>query len=60
MNVIYYGISAIFLHHQNGALSVEILYFLTGSVMCHPDVVNIVKNDLEINHSTKQNLEIHP
>ncbi len=31
-------------------MSVEILYFLTGSVMCHPDVVNIAKNDIEINH----------
>ncbi|WP_348903086.1 hypothetical protein [Escherichia coli] len=34
----------------NGALSVEILYFLARSVMCHPDVVNIAKNDIEINH----------
>ncbi|EEW1944960.1 hypothetical protein FJQ53_22690 [Escherichia coli] len=31
-------------------MSVEILYFLAGSVMCHPDVVNIAKNDIEINH----------
>jgi hypothetical protein len=29
---------------------VEILYFLAGPVMCHPDVVNIAKNDIEINH----------
>ncbi|OUK56210.1 hypothetical protein BZL34_26255 [Escherichia coli] len=41
----------IFLRQQNGALSVEILYFLARSVMCHPDVVNIAKNDIEINHN---------
>ncbi len=29
----------IFLRQQNGALSVEILYFLTGSVMHHSGVV---------------------
>ncbi len=40
----------IFLRYRNGALSVEILYFLAGSVMCHPDVVNIAKRDIEINH----------
>ncbi|HGC1159094.1 TPA: hypothetical protein ACIX03_005029 [Escherichia coli] len=27
----------------------EILYFLAGPVMCHPDVVNIAKNNIEIN-----------
>ena len=27
----------------------EILYFLAGLVMCHPDVVNIAKNNIEIN-----------
>ena len=30
----------IFLRQQNGALSVEILYFLAGSVMHHSGVVN--------------------
>ncbi|EFA9346812.1 TPA: hypothetical protein POA61_005102 [Escherichia coli] len=30
-------------------MSVEILYFLAGPVMCHPDVVNIAKNNIEIN-----------
>ncbi|MEB6547485.1 hypothetical protein MXL19_26565, partial [Escherichia coli] len=44
-----YSHSADFLQQRNGALSVEILYFLAGSVMCHPDVVNIAKNDIEIN-----------
>ncbi|UMR88714.1 hypothetical protein AOY89_07845 [Escherichia coli] len=45
-----YSHSADFLQQRNGALSVGILYFLAGSVMCHPDVVNIAKNDIEINH----------
>ncbi|HIA3057097.1 TPA: hypothetical protein ACWP38_004534, partial [Escherichia coli] len=45
-----YSHSADFLQQRNGALSVEILYFLAGSVMCHPDVVNIAKRDIEINH----------
>ncbi|MEB6547476.1 hypothetical protein MXL19_26515, partial [Escherichia coli] len=30
-----YSHSADFLQQRNGALSVEILYFLAGSVMCH-------------------------
>ena len=33
----------IFLRQQNGALSVEILYFLAGLVMHHPGVVNNTK-----------------
>ncbi|EMU63565.1 hypothetical protein ECMP0209802_2110 [Escherichia coli MP020980.2] len=33
----------IFLRQQNGALSVEILYFLAGSVMHHSGVVNRTK-----------------
>ncbi|EAB7524834.1 hypothetical protein CPZ44_002006 [Escherichia coli] len=39
----------IFLRQQNGALSVEILYFLAGSVMHHSDVVSIAQNNVEIN-----------
>ncbi|EFB2837742.1 hypothetical protein FHD46_21375 [Escherichia coli] len=35
------SLSAEFLQQQNGALSVEILYFLAGSVMHHSGVVNI-------------------
>ncbi|EII45458.1 hypothetical protein EC23916_5202, partial [Escherichia coli 2.3916] len=35
--------SAVFLQQRNGALSVEMLYFLTGPVMHHSDVVNIYK-----------------
>ncbi|HGC1159098.1 TPA: hypothetical protein ACIX03_005036, partial [Escherichia coli] len=34
-----YSHSANFLRQQNGALSVEILYFLAGSVMHHSGVV---------------------
>ncbi|EFO4247593.1 hypothetical protein CAA36_24550 [Escherichia coli] len=36
------GVAAvlIFLRQQNGAFSVEILYFLAGSVMHHSGVVN--------------------
>ncbi|EFC1642128.1 hypothetical protein FA822_20925 [Escherichia coli] len=34
-------LSAEFLRQQNGALSVEILYFLAGAVMHHSGVVNI-------------------
>ncbi|EOU9147508.1 hypothetical protein [Escherichia coli] len=45
-----YSHSADFLQQRNGALSAGILYFLAGPVMCHPDVVNIAKNDIEINH----------
>nr|MDN1143380.1 hypothetical protein [Escherichia coli] len=33
----------IFLRQQNGALSVEILYFLAGPMMHYPGVVNNTK-----------------